>query len=162
MTIAEKIQSYYESDDFESNYAHLMLEDSDNCIAQIKEIAKNEYEFEEYYGKNINLTTEQAEEVLNHIRENMDDFQGHMSNYWVGHTCVDSVSFGEQEEQLEGIYNHQTGKDYTLPYLRKAFDDAGYYVTDNNYAYYNLSGSGLRIDLIMVKIPLIEELVKNV
>ena len=63
MNIAEKFKSHYESDCFKDNYAHLLLEDTHNCEYRIQEIARNNWEFAEKYGKNLFLTDEQTEEI---------------------------------------------------------------------------------------------------
>ncbi len=64
----------------------------------------------------------------------------------MGHYCIDSVEFGEQEEQLE-FENNKTGKPYTKAYLRKIFDGAGFYVSKcGQYAYYAVSG-GVMLDM---------------
>ena len=161
MTIAESIKSYYESEDFKSDYAINLMEDRSNAIDRIQSIAKNEYYFEKFYGKNIELNKIQCEQIIEFIENNYSDFETDFHNYYVGSTCIDSVSFGEQCEQLEGLHNCKTGKNYTLPYLKKCFDEAGFVVNDDNYAYYDMSGSGIMIDLIQSEIPLIKELIKS-
>ncbi len=147
MNIAQSIMSYYDTEDFKGNYWEGLLEDNYACIERIQKAATG-YEFHEQYGFNLHLTFEQAEEVLEHMRLNMEDFVSPMVNYFVGYTSIDSVSFGEQEEQLTGLYNHKTGKNYDLKYLKKVFDAEGY-VVNGDYAYMDLSGSGLSIDLLV-------------
>ena len=157
MTIAERIQSYYEHVDFISNYAMYLFEDTSDVKNRIADIAQKEYDFEKMYGCNLFLKDEHIEQIYEYILENEEEFTGNMNNYWVGDTCIASITYGEQEEQLTGLRNHRTGKDYTLPYLRKCFDEAGYYV-NGDYAYYDLSGNGIRIDMCMKEIPLLRDL----
>ena len=69
------------------------------------------------------------------------------NGYWVGPYCLGSISFGEQEVQLEGITNHRTGREYTARYLCQVFQDEGFCVSDcGRYAYLDLSHEGVYID----------------
>jgi hypothetical protein len=146
MTIAERFLDRYDTDDFKGDYALHLLEDGDACHTRIKELFQQGWKMDDKYGDNLWLTDAQAHEVLDYIKEHIDEFMTSMNSHYVGYASIDSVSFGEQEEQLTGLTNHRTGKDYTLPYLRKVFDEAGY-VVNGNYAYHDLSGSGLHICL---------------
>ena len=158
MTIAESIKNYYESDDFKDNYAMYLFEDTSDVKDKIKDVCKS-YEFNEYYGKKIDLTDEQTNQIFEYVCDNEESFTKDMHNAYVGYTCIASICFGEQEEQLTDIYNHKTGKSYTLPYLKKCFDNAGYCI-NGDYAYYDMSYDGIYIDLLAVKIPLLVELTK--
>ena len=88
-----------------------------------------------------------CKKIYDFIYENFEEFTTDFNGCYVGATSLDSISFGEQENQLEGIYNHKTGKDYTIPYLKKIYDESGFYISDSNYAYYN-TDAGLHIDLL--------------
>lgn len=141
-TIAQRILNYYDSEDFKSNYISCMLEARNEWNERVKKITKEQFE--------LNLTDEQIEKVCEAIYENVDDYISDYSNYYVGHCCVDAVSFGEQEEDLSSITNNRTGRDYTKNYLIKSFDKAGFVVNKSEYgvlAYYDMSGEGLRITI---------------
>lgn len=161
MTLAERILEYYEHEDFRNNYAEHLLEDRSRAIERIKEFCRDKYgDVSEYYGIHIWLTDEQAEEILDYIIDNADEFTDTYRSYYASSTCIDSVSYGEQCEQLTEIYNPQTGKSYSLPYLKKAFEEAGYMV-DGKYAYMDLSGEGVYIDLLKADIPLLKRIVES-
>lgn len=147
MNVAESFKAYYEHPDFIGGYAQFLGEDVSNCIDAIKRICRSSYNFSQWYGKNIYIADEQAEQVLNWFIENQsEETDETYENYYVGDSCIDSVCFGEQEEQLTGIYNRKTGKDYSLKYLQRAFDEAGYFVS-KDLAYYDLSDSGVKWDI---------------
>jgi len=124
------------------------------------------YEFDKMYRPDrdifpsMTINQDTAEKVYQYILDNIEDFVSEFYNYYTGGTDLESVPYGEIEEQLTGIHNHKTGKDYTLPYLRKVFDQAGYYVS-GDYAYYNMSSEGLYIDMLAEKIPILVELCKD-
>lgn len=162
MNIAASIKNYYEHEDFRNNYAEYLLEDTQAVKDRIYEMCKTAYEVERYYGYNIDLSDEQVEEVYDYILGNIEEFTKEFSGYWVGATSLCSISYGEQEEQLEDLYNHRTGKPYTMPYLRRVFESEDFYVNDaGTYAYYDLSDSGVHIDLLASEIPLIKEWITN-
>jgi len=160
MNIAQRSKEYYEHEDFKDNYAMYLFEDSHAIKDNIKQ-ALGTYEFEKYYGFEIPYNQRNNDYfidlIYDYILENWEDFLKDFRSYWVGSTSIASISFGEQEEQLTGIYNHRTGKDYTLPYLKRVYDQEGFYVS-GNYAYYDLSDSGLHIDLLTKDIPIIKSL----
>lgn len=160
MNIAQSIKSRYESEDFKSNYAINLLEDKSAVEFRIKQIVQHEYNFERRYGYNMILTDEQCEKVYNYILENIEEFTSDFNSYYVGDTSIDSVSFGEQCEQLEGLINHKTNKPYKTSYLKEVFENEDFYVS-KGYAYYDLSDSGVHIDLLNSEIPILEELKKE-
>lgn len=148
MNIAKSIIKYYESDDFRSNYEMLLGEDTHNVFQNVKRLlTDNRWELEERLGVKLPYcTNEQCQKVTDYILENIGDFTTTFNGYYVGHYCIDSAEFGEQEEQLE-FTNHKTGKPYTKEYLRKIFDNAGFYVSEcGQYAYYVVSG-GVMLDM---------------
>lgn len=149
MNIAQTYLSLYESDNFKQNYTQYLLEDSHHCIDRILTLFNvQNYEVEKALKNYRRITREEAQTIFEYIRENQETFESNFNSYYVGPTSIDSISYGEQEEQLEGIYNRRTGKPYTMPYLKKVFDQEGYYVNDNNYAYYDLSMAGTHIDIL--------------
>lgn len=162
MNIAQRFIDYYETEDFESNYAFVLDEifsDEERDIKQrITEIISLEYS--DFDGHALVLTEEQEEEIYQYIKDNIDEFIERYCHAYVGSSSLASVSFGEQEEQLTGLYNHNTGKEYSLKYLQKTFESEGYYV-DDDLAYYNLGYEGLHVDLFKSEIPLLEELIEN-
>jgi len=134
--IAKRIIDNYESDYFQEQYKQLLFEEfcqnKDEIIDKIIHIVLNE--------QNIKcsklLASSIYDEILSEFNEYIDTFQ----NYYVGYCCLGAVSFGEQEEQLDGI-------GMNLKYLRHIFNKEGFYVSKNNYAYYDISGSGLMVKL---------------
>lgn len=158
MNIAQSILEHYESEDFRDNYVFHLMEDTSSCKDRIKSICRT-YEFEKHYGKTVFLTDDQTEEIYEYILENMSDFVSEFRNYWTGGTDIDSMAYGEQCEQLTGLYNHRTGKDYSLKYLKQVFEQESFYVS-GEHAYYDLSSDGVYIDLLASDIPLLKELTK--
>ena len=136
MNIAQKIKDHYESDDFKDNYAIILFEDRSAVVERIHNIIANEYYFEKKYKFR-----------KYYILDNLEEFTTVFNGFYVGHTSIDSVQFGEQEEQLEGLRNHATNKNYTLPYLKKIFEKEDFYV-HNNYAYMDLQG-GMHVDMLI-------------
>ncbi len=150
--IAKRIQAYYDHKDFKSNYAECLAESFHNnkgdIINKIIDLFNvSNYETKKELSNWSVITREQAKKIFDFVNDNLGSFTTDFKSYWVGSTSLESISFGEQEEQLTGLHNHKTGKDYSLSYLRKIFDKAGYYVR-GNYAYYDLSYSGLHVDLL--------------
>lgn len=164
--IAERSKSYYESEDFKNDYSFYLLESFTSNKSEVLNRIQSSFEdyyFEKKYGFSAYITRDEAKEIFNFILDNFDSFVDTFRNYYVGSCSLESVSFGEQEEQLTDIYNHNTGKDYSLPYLKKVFNQAGYYVNKQNYAYYDLSNEGLQVNLLTGDIPaeLIEKIKTN-
>ena len=151
MNIAESIKSHYESEDFKNNYSCNLFEDSHAIKDRIKNYCSQSYEFLKFYGFNTYFSDDQINIIYDYILENIEEFTTDFSGYYVGHTSLDSISFGEQEEQLKGIYNHRTKKEYTLKYLKYIFDKEDYTI-NKNYAYYIVSG-GMHVDLLNAEIP---------
>lgn len=160
MNIAERTISYYESDDFKSEYAMYLFEDREYCLDQLQIAVRNEIWMNHDGTVKEKWEDSDLERILNYIIENAEDFLDDFCNYYVGDMCISSISFGEQEESLRGINNSDTGKDYTLPYLKRVFDKEGFYI-DRNYAYYDMGGDGIKVDLIPEKIPFWKELIKK-
>jgi hypothetical protein len=146
MNLAKSIIAYYESDDFKENYAFLLIEDVSYVYQNVKRLlTDNKWEIEERLGISLPYCTpEQCQKVTDYILDNSEDFTTTFNGYWVGHFCLNSVEFGEQEEQLE-FTNYKTGKPYTKGYLRRIFDKEGFHVS-GDYAYYVVSG-GLMLDI---------------
>lgn len=152
MNIAQSIISYYDSKDFKNSYSSVLFEqfnDSEQDIINriIDLFNVSNYETEKYLSNHKIINRDQSKLIYDFISENIELFIKSFNNYYVGYTSLDSISFGEQEEQLTGLYNHKTGKDYNINYLKKLFEKEGFYVS-REYAYYDLSSSGLRIELI--------------
>jgi hypothetical protein len=146
MNIAQIIKSYYESEDFQGNYADFLLEDSSVILYNLQQVSCC-YEFEKKYGVK-DLSIVQCKKILSHIRSNALDYISTYWGYYGGDLCIDSISFGEQEESIKDLINHKTGKPYTKRYLRKVFESEDYYVCDSGqYAYCDLSSEGLKVTL---------------
>ena len=152
MNIAQSRIDYYDSKDFKDNYSYILCEtfnDSEQDIINriIDLFNVSNYETEKYLSNHKIINRDQAKLIYDFISENIELFIKSFNSYYVGYTSLDSISFGEQEEQLTGIYNHKTGKEYNINYLKKIFEQESFYVS-REYAYYDLSSSGLHIELI--------------
>ncbi len=149
--IAERIKMYYESEDFKYMYMDSLIENyhsnETEVLNRIVDIVQYGYYFEKRYGFNTYISKEQAKVIFQFISDHFESFCDDFRSYFVGETSLESVSFGEQEEQLTDIYNNQTGKSYGLKYIKQAFNNAGYYVS-GNYAYLDLSSYGIHVDLL--------------
>ena len=160
MNIAKRLKSNYEHEDFIGSYADFLLEDGQNCIDHIKEaVIKVCWDRD---IPEITLSDNDAERILEYMRENPEDFIETYRNYYVGYYCVDSISFGEQEEQIEGLYNHKTDRPYNKGYLKRIFEQEDFYVTNQFgelFAYYDLSDDGVMFELKPDKIPFFVELI---
>lgn len=152
MNIAQKLIARYESKDFKNDYSQLLYESFENnegdIINRIIDLFNvSNYETQKYLTNWLNIDREQAQKIYAFIVENFEEFTTNFNGYYVGFTSLESISFSEQEEQIEGLLNHKTNKPYKLNYLKKVFEQEGYYVNKSNYAYYNLD-KGLHIDLL--------------
>ena len=132
--VAQRCLDYYSSKDFESNYAQVLFEDfSTNENEIIERIVKICLDNDHYCNR------QKAKQIYDHISDNFESFVGDMCNYWVGYNCLESVSFGEQEEQLSGY-------DMNMSYLKRVFNREGF-IVKGEYAYHDMVGEGLKIDL---------------
>lgn len=151
MNIAKRIIARYESTDFKDDYYQLLSEafhyNKDIVVERILTLFNvQNYETQESLANWRVISRKEATEIHSLISENFDNFVSDFKGYYVGYTSLESVEFSEQEEQLEGLYNYKTDKNYGMKYLKKVFYSEGFFVSDN-CAYYNLSG-GLHIDLL--------------
>lgn len=151
MNLAAQQIDYFETNDFKNMYSDSLFEsysnnESDIVNRIISLFNVSNYETEKLSNHKI-LDRQQAKKIYDFISENIEDFTCDFNGYWVGPVSLENVSFGEQEVQLSDWYNHKTGKNYGLNYLKKVFSDAGFYVNDRNFAYYDLD-AGLHIDLL--------------
>jgi hypothetical protein len=152
MNIATKILEYYTTDDFKNNYLDVLYEsfsnDENDIVNRVLSLFNtSNYETEKYLTNHKIINMDQAKKIYNFISENLESFITDFNGCYVGATSLYSVSFGEQEEQLADIYNHKTKKSYNVNYLKKIFENEGFYISESNYAYYNLD-AGLHIDLL--------------
>jgi len=150
MNLAQSFINRYESEDFKSDYYQVLFEQFSNnegdVLKRIYDLFNvSDYETEQYFIFEGHVSKETCKKVYDFITENFDLFVKDFRGYYVGCTSLESVSFGEQEEQLSGLYNHTTGKNYGIRYLKKLFSNNDYYVS-GDLAYYNLSG-GLHVEL---------------
>jgi len=152
MNIAQRILAHYESPDFKNTYGEILAEtfanDKADMVKRIFDLFNvSNYETEKYLSNWFFIRREQAEKIYEFIFDNFEAFTKDFSSYYVGCTSLDSVAFGEQEEQLTGIYNARTKKEYSLKYMQKVFEENDFYV-NGKYAYYDMSSQGLHIDLL--------------
>lgn len=157
LSIAESFKSRYESEDFVQDYFAVLCEsfsnDRGDMINRIIDLFNvSNYETKKELSNWKAIDREQAKKIYEFIDANLWEFTTKFSGYYVGYTSLDSVEFGEQEEQLTGLYNKHTGKEYDLNYLRRSFRKADYCINRSspNYAYYIVSG-GLHVDLLKDK-----------
>lgn len=152
INIAEAIKSGYELSNFLDGYQSALVENfaNDKSVIINRIVDKfnvSNYETQKCLSNWKSIDRPQAKKIYDLINENIESFVRNFKSYWVGDTSLESIVFGEQEELLAGIRNKKTGKPYTLPYLRKVFDKSGYNVR-GDYAYYDMGGSGLHVDLL--------------
>jgi hypothetical protein len=164
MSIAQSALSYYDSNDFKDNYVFSLIESFNSDEKHITDrifdlFNSSNYETQKYLSNWRTITRQEAKQIYDLINEDIEPFMDDFKSYYVGSTSLDSVSFGEQCEQLTGIRNHKTGKDYLLKTMQKQFDKEGFHV-NGDYAYYDLSSHGLHIDLLKGK-ELINEFLAN-
>lgn len=146
MSQAENRLAYYESEDFINNYAEHLLEDSHACINRIHDLFRRHVEQSED-TKDVTLTNiDNRRDISTMLYEWLaegnvafDELQTYRNSYgYVGHHCIDSIAFGEQEEQIEVSEI-------------KDFENNDFTVNDHvgrdgeTYAYYN-TNSGVYID----------------
>ena len=137
---AESILSYYESEDFEWGYVDALIYQADDDYLQKRVIEICEDEF------GITIFAEQARKIVEYVYENIDEFVQRFRGYYVGRNCLDSISFGEQEEQIFDILNPETGGIYELHEISPIYEEAGFYVNEG-YAYLDLSDEGLCVKI---------------
>jgi hypothetical protein len=140
LTTAQRMVEYYSTNDFKGNYADCLKEsfyyNRDVIINRIEEYFNlSNYETQKYLKNWFKIDSKQAQLIHDFIYENLEDFIDDFRGAYVGPTSLDSVSFGEQEEEINEDEKQQ-------------FEDAGFYVNDRNYAYYDLSYDGLHVDLL--------------
>ena len=147
MSQAQSRLAYYESEDFINNYAEHLLEDSHACINRIHDLFRRHVEQSEdtkgVTPTNIYNRRDISTMLYEWLAEGnvaFDELQTYCNSYGhVGHHCIDSIAFGEQEEQI----NVSEIKD---------FEDNDFTVNDHvgrdgiTYAYYDLTNSGVYID----------------
>jgi hypothetical protein len=145
MNIAERTIEYYGSDDFKSNYIDCLREgfwnERDVNVENIYHLFNfGNCNVQEFLNNFREISYAEARKIHEFIHENIEEFTRDFRGYYVGSTSLDSIAFGEQEEQIEK-------KDIN------AFERAGYYVSDDRrsqyaYAYWDLSDTGLHVDLL--------------
>ena len=136
LNIAKRIIEHYGSEEFRASYYQVLCDNMEQsrteCISQIMR----------YFSVRGTEANEIYSEIYNNIEQYIDTYR----NYYVGSDCLESVSFGEQEEQIFDLVNRTTGKPYTKKYIRAIFEKEGFTV-GKECAYYDLSGEGIYIDL---------------
>ncbi len=123
----ERALNYYESDDFKNNYAYCLFEDYNGVQYQIKQVCEREF--------SLKLTNDQTEQIFDFMLENLDEYTSEFNTYWVGSFSIDSVAFGEQEEQLPENF---------LPVVSELKND---FVLNRGYLYHDLGGKGLHVSI---------------
>lgn len=148
MNIAQRHLDYYESEDFEAQYAFWLYEKVYLDAYHLQELWNIGLAWTYYWERPpLGLSfmdRATAGAVCEYLLDTSPEVR-RFRHYWVGNYALGSIPFGEQEVQLEGIYNYRTGREYTLPYLRRVFNEEGFYVS-GRYAYLDLSSEGVYID----------------
>jgi hypothetical protein len=151
MNIAERILESYDSKDFKENYMYALAERFGDCEGDIINriidlFNRQHYETEQTLKNWLIIDRVNATKIYNFIVENFEEFVKDFNGFWVGPTSLESYEFGEQEEQLTGMSKPGFKGEYTLKYMQRVFDAAGYFVK-GEYAYYNIN-KGVHVDLL--------------
>lgn len=126
-TMLEGLVEYYDSDDFKDNYAHVLIEDTQNHGAE--RLVENSRRWDIIENRPFPLSLADAERIVEYVTDNYDEFVRDMVNYWVGYDSIGGVEFGEQEEEKpEGFIEEEYNGDFSV---------------SGDYLYYNLGGSGI-------------------
>jgi len=126
--LIDNLLDRYQSEDFMGPYVEFLAEDKVAAERRIMDILSDQY--------SVEISFENAEKILNWFIEENEyrDF----SNYYVGRYCIDSIAFGEIEETITAEIENL---DIDL------WEDANFYISDDKYAYFDLSDSGVYFDL---------------
>ena len=150
MNIAERYLDYYQSEDFEGQYAYFLSDEAAYGAESLQSAWNFKLVWAHFwerppFGLSF-MNSRTAEAVWEYLWDTAPEYR-RFSGYWVGSYCLGSISFGEQEIQLEGITNHRTGREYSARYLCQVFQDEGFCVSDcGSFAYLDLSSEGVYID----------------
>ena len=149
MNIAERYLDYYESENFEAEYAYFLCDEAAWGAERLQAVWNSggwAYFWERPPLGLSFMDSATAEAVWEYLWDTTPEVR-RFRHYWVGNYALGSISFGEQEVQLEGIYNYRTGREYSARYLCQVFQDEGFFVSDcGRYAYLDLSSEGVYID----------------
>lgn len=161
MNIAEQITAYYDTQEYQNNWSIYLLEDGDAVQDRIKNICQT-YEFEQMYGHILNLNSEPeiVEQIYLYILENIEEFTTTFNSYYVGYSSIDSITFGEEEENLKELINPRTEKPYSLQYLKNIFNEVGWMI-NGHMAYLDMTSGGVHVDMLLEEIPMIKELIQK-
>jgi hypothetical protein len=158
MNIAQACLKRYESEDFVNEYKSQLLEAFNNnegdVVNRILELFNVfNCETEKYLTHWSPITRSQAKSIYSFIEENFEDFVSEFRGCYVGYTSLESIEYGEQEEQLSSF-------DFGAKYLRQVFQKEGFCINSSNkdYAYYIKDG-GLHVDLLKGRVKLDEFLI---
>jgi subtilase family serine protease len=154
------IISYYDSEDFRNNYAEFLLEDRQAVVDRIKDTvnSRGHWEMEKFYNNPIHFIDDSvAEAIFDEILENVEEFTETYDSYYVGYTSIDSIAYGEQEEDLK-----EDVEKYGKEAVRKAYEDANFYVNDIcTYAYLDMTAAGVHIDLRGKKLKVLTDIIEH-
>lgn len=149
---ASTVLDYYENEDFIDNYGyHLLVDGSKVKTALTQSLCRYLY-FNDYTNNPFPETfikDKTLDEILDWLRDNYYEYIETYHSYYVGSYSIDSIGFGEQCEQVSGMYNHITELEIDPNFMLDAFEDKGFYIPDNksDFVYYDLSDSGVQINL---------------
>lgn len=145
--LVENLIDYYDSEDFKGNYWDCLLQDSHAVIDRIKAYFES-YEFEKKYGFTVSRHSPSlnkfAELIYEHVKCHIDLFVVDAYALSWQESYIDSVFFGEQEEQLSGFEEWETDREALI----EAFEES--YFISGEYAYFDLSFTGLAVDISLL------------
>lgn len=136
---------YYSTEDFESSYADCLAQDTAAILERVRPMLRErKWEVEERLGvKLANFSDKQVRAAADYVVSNAEEFVERFSGYYVGHFSLDSVAFGEQEEN---VADFAKSNGLTVKKAAEMLDAAGFSVI-NGGAYYIVSG-GLHLNLV--------------
>ena len=123
----------YESDSFVESY-YVVLEEVllDFGVENLMITAENDWEL--FENRPVGIDEKTATKVIEYVKNNITDYVKQYQHYYVGYNNIASVDFGEQQVELEYPMNEDD-------------DDCGFYIGDDEYAYYDMTGYGVQVVL---------------
>ena len=156
--LVQSCVDYYEHEDFKGNYWDYLLQDSHAVIDRIKAYFES-YEFEKKYGFTVSRNSESleklAELIYEYVKYHIDQFIVDAYALSWKDSYIDGVMFGEQEEQLSGFEAWETDRGALI----EAFEES--YFISGEYAYFDLSFTGLAVDISLLDFSSESELIKE-
>jgi hypothetical protein len=137
------VKNYYTSDDFIDEYTQWLLEDLDGAVDRLVAISQREWDIIEDLP--LTLDRPMALAIIEYVRENINEYVDDFRMNYVGYDCVDSISFGEQEHCLDNKIDKKVVKE------NGNWINDFYIEDDGEYAYYDMSSSGVCIKITQLE-----------